>query len=381
MRLLHMADLHLGKKLNEASLIEDQRFILTQALAAVDREQPDAVLLAGDIYDKPVPPAEAVALLDDFLTALAARGCKTVVISGNHDSAERLAFGARLLRAQGVALSAPPQRDRLLPAPLTLTDAYGPVHLWGLPFVKPAHVRAALPDEPIDTYTDALRALISRLPLNPAERNVLVCHQFITGGTRSESEDIPVGGLDNVDASVFDIFDYVALGHLHRAQSVGREAVRYAGSPLAYSFGEVGDVKGALLAELGPKGAFAVRAVPLRPLHAVRELRGAYEALTLRAHYQGTATDDYLHITLTDEYDVPDAMGKLRVIYPNLLRLDYDNARTRRDLLSGLTQAPEHRSPEAMLADFYTLQNNRPLDAAAQAYALAALADCWEGRA
>ncbi len=282
---------------------------------------------------------------------------------------------------RGWPLSAPPQRDRLLPAPLTLSDAYGPVHLWGLPFVKPAHVRAALPDEPVETYTDALRALIAHLPINPAERNVLVCHQFITGGARSESEDIPVGGLDNVDASVFDAFDYVALGHLHRAQRVGREAVRYAGSPLAYSFGEVCDVKGALLTELGPKGTFSVQAVPLRPLRTLRELRGTYEALTLRANYEGTATDDYLHITLTDEYDVPDAMGKLRVIYPNLLKLDYDNARTRRDMLSGLTQGPVQHSPEAMLDDFYALQNNRPLDAAAHAYALDALAACWEERA
>lgn len=380
MRLMHLSDLHLGKKLNEAPLIDDQRYILLQALNLLDAEKPDAVLIAGDVYDKPVPPAEAVGLLDEFLTRLAKRGLPVILISGNHDSAERLAFGGRLFTAQNVYLSPVYDRDHAAVTPVKLTDAYGTVNVWPIPFVKPAHVRAALPDQPIETYTDALRAVVATLPISPVERNVLVCHQYLTGGERTESEDISIGGLDNVDASVFEAFDYVALGHLHRAQCVGRETVRYSGSPLKYSFSEAGDVKSVTFAELGAKGDVRVRAVPLRPRRELRELRGAYQELTLRERYLHTATDDYLHITLTDEDDVPDALAKLQVIYPNLLKLDYDNARTRQNRQVGAAEAPERRMPVELLSDFYELQNNQPLSAEQREYAQEQIERIWEGR-
>ncbi|MDD3213553.1 MAG: exonuclease SbcCD subunit D [Eubacteriales bacterium] len=380
MRLLHLSDLHLGKKLNEASLIDDQRHILAQILTVLDVQKPDAVLIAGDVYDKPIPSADAVKLLDEFLTQLAARELPVVIISGNHDSAERLAFGSRLLTAKNIFLSPAYDAENAIVRPVRLTDEYGSVNLWPVPFVKPAHVRAALPDAEISTYTDALRAVVAQMPLDVSERNVLVCHQFLTGGERCESEDIPVGGLDNVDASVFDAFDYVALGHLHRAQRVGRETVRYCGSPLKYSFSEVRDGKSVTLADFGPKGDVRLSAVPLSPKRELRELRGAYNDLVLKKNYEGTATDDYLHITLTDEDDVPDALSKLQVIYPNLLKLDYDNTRTRRNRLVELTDAPERRTPLSLLSDFYELQNNRPMTDAQQGYAAALMEKIWEER-
>ena len=381
MLLLHLSDLHLGKRLNEVSLIDDQRYILSQILSVFDAEQPDAVLIAGDVYDKPIPSAEAVGLFDDFLTALAARRKPILLISGNHDSAERLAFGGRLLAASNVYLSPAFDAEHAHVAPVRLADEYGPVAVWPLPFLKPAHVRAALPDAPADTYTRALASAIAAMPISPEERNVLIAHQFVTGSLRSESEEVSVGGLDNVDISAFDPFDYVALGHLHRAQAAGRDTARYCGSPLAYSFSEAKDEKSVTLVELGSKGSVHVRTVPLTPFRALRELRGAYAELTLRANYAGTATDDYLHITLTDEDDVPDALAKLQVIYPNLLKLDYDNTRTRRDPSREISDTSEQRPPLDLLDDFYKRQNNRPLSDEQRAYALAAMDRIWEGRA
>jgi len=380
MRLFHISDLHLGKKLNEASLLEDQRHMLRQALALADREKPDALLIAGDVYDKPVPSAEAVGLLDEFLTGLAERNLPVVAISGNHDSAERLAFGSRLLSARNVYLSPVFAQGNATLRPIRLTDEYGPVSIWPLPFIKPAHVRAALPGTEAATYTEALVAVLATLPMEPSERNVLVSHQFITGGVRSDSEDVSVGGLDNVDAAVFYNFDYVALGHLHRAQRVGRPEVCYSGSPLAYSFSEAGDEKSLTAVDLGPKGTVSVRALPLHPLHALREARGLYADLTLRAHYMNTQREDYLRVTLLDEQDVPDALAKLQTIYPNLLRLDYDNARTRENRQVNADDAPERRTPLNLLEQLYTLQNNQPLGPEQRAYSSALLERIWEGR-
>lgn len=380
MRLIHLADLHLGKKLNEASLMEDQRYMLSQILTLCEAESPDAVLIAGDVYDKPVPSAEAVGLLDGFLTALAARGTPVMLISGNHDSAERLAFGARLMAARQVYLAPPFDAAHAAVAPITLSDRYGTVCVWLLPFLKPAHVRAALPQARADTYTEAVASAIAAMPMDPAQRNVLVCHQFVTGGERSESEEISVGGLDNVDAAVFAPFDYVALGHLHRAQAVGRESVRYAGSPFPYSFSEAKEPKTVTVAELGEKGEVRIRTQPLTPRRALRTLRGAYAELTLRANYEHTAREDYLHITLTDAYDVPDAVSKLQSIYPNLLGLSYDNDRTRGGA-QALATAVARRSPLALLEDFYTLQNNQPMSDAQRSYAQALMERIREGRA
>ena len=375
MRFLHLSDLHLGKRVCEFSMLDDQRYILEEILSLLDTRPVDAVLLAGDLYDKPVPPAEAVRLLDWFLTELADRKLPVFAISGNHDSAERVAFGAHLLAGSQVYVS--PVFEGA-PAPITLTDAYGPVDIYLLPFLKPAMVRPIYPDEPIESYSDALGCVLRRCAPDPARRSVLVAHQFVAGAAACESEEPSVGGLDCVDAALFDGFDYVALGHLHSPQKVGRDTLRYCGTPLKYSFSEAHQHKSAAFVELGPKWEVTLTTAPLTPKHDLRELRGSYMELTDRRSYAGTATDDYLHITLTDEQDVPDALARLRVIYPNLMRLDYDNLRTRTQADLDAPAQTEQKTPLEHFAAFYALQNNQPLSAEQAAFCQQLIETLWK---
>ena len=375
MRFLHLSDLHLGKRVCEFSMLDDQRYILEEILSLLDTHPVDAVLLAGDLYDKPVPPAEAVRLLDWFLTELADRKLPVFAISGNHDSAERVAFGAHLLAGSQVYVS--PVFEGA-PAPIPLTDAYGPVDIYLLPFLKPAMVRHIYPDEPIESYSDALGCVLRRCAPDPARRSVLVAHQFAAGAAACESEEPSVGGLDCVDAALFDGFDYVALGHLHSPQKVGRDTLRYCGTPLKYSFSEAHQHKSATFVELGPKGEVTLSTEPLTPKHDLRELRGSYMELTDRRSYAGTATDDYLHITLTDEQDVPDALARLRVIYPNLMRLDYDNLRTRTQADLDAPAQTEQKTPLEHFAAFYALQNNQPLSAEQAAFCQQLIETLWK---
>ena len=343
MKLIHLSDLHLGKRVNEFSMLEDQAFILKQILEIADREKPDGVLLAGDLYDKPVPPAEAVGLLDWFLTELSARKIAVFAISGNHDSAERIAFGSRLMGDRGVFLS--PVYDGTVEK-VKMQDEYGTVCVYLLPFLKPAVVRSVWKHkaDQIRTYDDALRMVVSSIPSDPSQRNLLVSHQFVTGASRCESEEIFVGGLDNIDVSMFDAFDYVALGHIHSPQHIGRETVRYCGTPLKYSFSEAGQQKSITVVELKEKGDISISTIPLRPLRDLRKIKGTYLEVTARDFYAGTNTSDYLQITLTDEEDIPDGLQKLRIIYPNLMRLEYDNRRTRENQEILQVQAMEEKS-------------------------------------
>lgn len=357
MKFLHLADLHLGKRVNGFSMLEDQAHILRQILAILDDEQPDGVLIAGDVYDKSVPSVEAVELLDGFLTELRARGVPVLLISGNHDSPERLAFGGRVMDSCGIHIS--PVYDGAL-APVTLQDAFGPVHVWLLPFVKPAHVRRWFPDADIESYTDAVAEAVAHMDIDTAARNVLVTHQFVTGGTRSGSEELSVGGTDNVDSGIFAPFDYVALGHLHGAQHIGRETIRYAGSPLKYSFSEARQHKSVTVVTLGEKGDVQVRTVALTPLRELREIRGSYDELTARSFYEHTTyRSDYLHLILTDEQDVFDAMSRLRTIYPYLMTLDYDNARTRAAGGMSVPAETERRTPLELFEALYRRQNHQ----------------------
>ena len=360
MKLIHLSDLHLGKRVNEFSMLEDQKFILNQILEAADREKPDGVLLAGDLYDKPVPPAEAVGLLDWFLTELSARKIAVFAISGNHDSAERIAFGSRLMGDRGVFLS--PVYDGTVEK-VEMQDEYGTVCVYLLPFLKPAVVRSVWKHkaDQIRTYDDALRMVVSSIPLDPSQRNLLVSHQFVTGASRCESEEIFVGGLDNIDVSMFDAFDYVALGHIHSPQHIGRETVRYCGTPLKYSFSEAGQQKSITVVELKEKGDISISTIPLRPLRDLRKIKGTYLEVTARDFYAGTNTSDYLQITLTDEEDIPDGLQKLRIIYPNLMRLEYDNRRTRENQEILQVQAMEEKSELELFEEFYELQNNQPM--------------------
>ena len=366
MKFLHLADLHLGKRVNGFSMLEDQAHILRQILAILDDEQPDGVLIAGDVYDKSVPSVEAVGLLDGFLTELRARGVQVLLISGNHDSPERLAFGGRVMDSCGIHIS--PVYDGAL-APVTLHDAFGPVHVWLLPFVKPAHVRRWFPDADIESYTDAVAEAVAHMDIDTAARNVLVTHQFVTGGARSGSEELSVGGTDNVDSGVFAPFDYVALGHLHGAQHIGRETIRYAGSPLKYSFSEARQHKSVTVVTLGEKGDVQVRTAALTPLRELREIRGSYDELTARSFYEHTTyRSDYLHLTLTDEQDVFDAMSRLRTIYPYLMTLDYDNARTRAAGGMSVPAETEQRTPTELFEALYQRQNHRPMSEVQRAY-------------
>lgn len=377
MKLIHLSDLHLGKRVNEFSMIDDQRHVLDQIFRVIDAERPDAVLIAGDVYDKPVPTAEAVALLDWFLVELSGRQLQVFVISGNHDSAERMAFGGRLMEQSGVHLA--PVYDGTV-ARWTLTDEHGLVHLYLLPFVKPVHVRRCFPEREIETYTDAVAAAVEAMDVDPAARNVLVTHQFVTGAARCESEEVSVGGADNVDASVFDGFDYVALGHLHGPQTVGRETVRYCGTPLKYSFSEAHHKKSVTVVELGEKGTVTVRTVPLTPRRDLVELRGAYEEVTRRDFYEGNGyQDSYVHITLTDEEDVPDALGKLRLIYPYLMKLDYDNQRTHAAGVGDEGVDLQRKSPMELLEEFYAMQNGQPMGQEQRQFARQLMERIWEG--
>lgn len=366
MKFLHLADLHLGKRVNGFSMLEDQAHILRQILAILDDEQPDGVLIAGDVYDKSVPSVEAVGLLDGFLTELRARGVPVLLISGNHDSPERLAFGGRVMDSCGIHIS--PVYDGAL-APVTLHDAFGPVHVWLLPFVKPAHVRRWFPDADIESYTDAVAEAVAHMDIDTAARNVLVTHQFVTGGARSGSEELSVGGTDNVDSGVFAPFDYVALGHLHGAQHIGRETIRYAGSPLKYSFSEARQHKSVTVVTLGEKGDVQVRTAALTPLRELREIRGSYDELTARSFYEHTTyRSDYLHLILTDEQDVFDAMSRLRTIYPYLMTLDYDNARTRAAGGMSVPAETERRTPLELFEALYTRQNHQPMSEVQREY-------------
>lgn len=376
MKLIHLSDLHLGKRVNEFSMLEDQRHILSQITAMVEAERPDAVLIAGDVFDKPTPSAEAVTLLDSFLVDLSSLACPVFLISGNHDSPERLAFGGRLMAGSGIHLA--PVYDGQV-RPFLLQDSHGTVALYLLPFLKPAQLRRVFPDAELDSYTDALRTAIAAMNLDPQARNVLVTHQFVTGATRSESEEISVGGTDNVDASVFDPFDYVALGHLHSPQTVGRETLRYCGTPLKYAFSETKE-KSVTVVELEEKGDTKVRTLPLTPLRAMVELRGCYEELTRRSFYEHTSyQEDYVHITLTDEMDIPEAMGKLRTIYHKLMKLSYDNGRTRAAASTQTGEREPPASPLALLEEFYQAQNGASLSPEQRRFAQSLMEEIWEG--
>lgn len=376
MKLMHLSDLHIGIRINEYSMCPDQQYILAQIIDIANEEQPDAVIIAGDVYDKAVPSAEAVTLFDRFLTCLAEKGLPVFIISGNHDSPERLSFGTRLMSGSGIHI-APVFSGEV--ESVRLADGFGAVRIWLLPFIKPAAVRLFFPDREIATYNDAVAAVLDSVSLNTAERNVLVCHQFITGAVTSESEQVTAGGIDNVDVSLFDRFDYVALGHIHRPQRIKRDTVRYCGTPLKYSFSEASQQKSVTFVTLGEKGEVAVTERPLTPMRDMREIRGSYEELTLRESYAGTNTDDYVRVILTDEEDIPDAVGKLRTIYPHIMRLDYDNRRTRSSAVIAGAENAEEKSPLTLFGELYELQNGCKMTDAQLQLVGKMIDEIWEG--
>lgn len=358
MKIMHLSDLHIGKKVNEYSMLQDQIYILKEILHIIDDEKVETVIIAGDVYDRSLPPNEALELFDEFLYQLSGRNVNVFVISGNHDSPERISYGGRMMTENKIFLS--PVYDGNV-KPITLNDDYGEVNFYLLPFVRPADIRRYFPDENIENYTDAVKVAIDNMNVDFNERNILVTHQFVTGAELSESEDIIVGGTDNVSGEVFDGFDYVALGHIHREQTVGKDNIRYCGTPLKYSFSEAKNIKSVTILDFNDKGNIEYSKIPLTPFRDMREIRGTYYELTLKSSYESTNTEDYLHITLTDEEDIPDAIGKLRSIYPNIMKLDYDNLRTRGSGTVDAIENIESKSPFELFADLFKQQNNQDM--------------------
>ena len=370
MRFLHVSDLHIGKRVNGMSMVEDQRHILAQIVELARERQVDALVIAGDIYDKAAPSAEAVGMLDAFLTELAAAGIRVLGIPGNHDSAERIAYAQGLLANQGVCF--PPVYDGNIQA-VELHDGFGPVMFWLVPFLKPGDVRRHFPDREIgDDYTAAVVAALDACDIDADVRNVAVSHQLVTAGSWSPDradDEIKLGGIDNVDVSVYDAFDYVALGHVHRPQRVGRDTVRYSGSPLKYSFSEARYPKSAVLVELGEKTAgrecgscVSFELVPLVPLHDMREVRGTLQELLAQGE-DAPGSQDYVHVTLSDEHPQLDAMARVREVFPNAMALDYDNVA----VLAQRAQARDAVDPDKvdmaeLFARFYEEQAGRAMD-------------------
>ena len=360
MKIIHTSDLHIGKSVNGFSMIDEQRRVLGQICDVVRQQKPDAVLIAGDVYDKSMPSAEAVQLFDEFLTNLsesATPDAHIFIISGNHDSPERIAFGSQIMGRQNIHLSPVYKGDV---KPVIISDKDGPVAFYMLPFIKPVNVRHFFENEEISTYTDAMRSAIAKMNIDKTMRNVLICHQFVTNAVRSESEETIVGGLDNVDAQVFADFDYVALGHLHRPQSCERPTIRYSGSPLKYSFSEVNDKKTITIADMDANGGVEFNFISTSPLHDWFDLRGTYNELTALQYYESKPElrENYVRVTLTDENDIPDAINRLRTIYHNIMEVLYDNKRTRTNsIVVNDIDATKQKTPTELFAEFYEMQN------------------------
>lgn len=357
MRLLHISDLHIGKKLKETSLDEDQRHILRMILDVVRQTHPDGVLIAGDVYDTPSPSTDSVRMLDWFLTELTSTGTSVFMISGNHDSPERLGFGSRMLERNNLYISGTYSGHMDVRTLGTGEDA---VDICMLPFIKPAHARREHPEDRIENYTDAVRSAISHTEFNPGRRRVAVTHQFVVsdgvGPETCESESVFVGGTEAVDVSVFDGFDYVALGHIHRPQSVGRETVRYCGTPLKYSLSEASDDKSVTVVDIGD--TVSISTVPLKPLREVRRIRGPLEAL-IAAGKEDRDRDDYIYVEL--ESDEIDALPRLREVYPNVMSISVDARERDWETAEFDVEGSMERDIAVLFADFFRQKTGRDL--------------------
>lgn len=375
MKLIHLSDLHLGKRINEVSMIEEQKYILDKVIDIIKEEQPDVLLLAGDIYDRTVPSEEAVSLLDCFLTRISKKGIPIYLISGNHDSGERLQFGAALLKKNGIYFSTvyKGEVDSFM-----LKDQYGELQIHLLPFVKPAQVRNYFPNEKIENYNDALSVIINHMNIDNSIRNVIVAHQLITGAARTDSEEISIGGQDNCDAQLFSPFDYVALGHLHGPQKVQKENIRYCGTLLKYSFSEVNQKKSVTIVELNEKGSVIIRTRELTPLHDMGILKGSYNELMSKEFHKSIPKENYYKIILTEEEDIIDGAGRLSTVYPNVLQVDYDNQRTRESQDIHVEGVVESKSPLQHFEEFYEMQNNKSMDSEQTAYVRKMMESIWE---
>lgn len=375
MKFMHLSDLHLGKKVNGYSMIEDQKYIINNILEIIDNENIQSVIIAGDVYDKSVPPVDAVELFNDFLEELENRNLYVFIISGNHDSPERVAFGNSFMRKSKIYFS--PVYNGEINA-IELNDEYGKINIWMLPFIKPLNVRKVYEDKVINTYNDAVKTVIDNLKIDTNERNIMITHQFVTGAERTDSEEISVGGSDNIDVSNFDKFDYTALGHIHRPQNCKSERVRYSGTPLKYSFSEAKDKKSATIIDIKEKNNISIKTVPFKPLRDMVEIKGKYDDIMRLDFYKDTSyREDYMHIILTDEEDIPDVITKLRAVYHNIMKVDYDNMRTRTSNKIKEIEHIESFSPFELFSDFYKQQNNQNMNEEQNNYIKNTIEEIW----
>lgn len=357
MKFMHLGDLHIGKSVNDFNMLEDQRYILNQLLSIMEEREVDGVLIAGDVYDKAVPSEEAVGVLDSFIRQLANRKIKTFMISGNHDSDERLNFGSSLFETNGIYIASKYEGTLYRQ---TIEDEYGVVNVYLLPFVKASQVRHFFPEETIDSYDKAVRVILEQAGIREEERNILVAHQFVAGrgaepvlGGSEHAAVQNVGTIEKIGADCFEAFDYTALGHIHAPQRVGQEFIRYSGSPLKYSLSEVNNTKSVPIITLGPKGEVKVELIPLKPLHDMRHIKGRLEQLLEPKYIQ--SPEDYIYVTLTDEEPVSDAMAIIRQYYPNTMKLDYENSHTRAMGQVDLSQVTGEKSFPELVSDFYRM--------------------------
>ena len=366
MKLLHLADLHLGKILQEQSLIEDQEYMLNQIIKLIKKENVETVLISGDVYDRSVPPAEAVNLLDSFLkTLIKELKIKVFIIAGNHDSKDRLGFGSKIFEDEGLYIESKYTGNL---RKVELQDEYGKLNIYMLPFVKPVEVKQFFEDDLENNYNIAINKIIGKEEINKRERNIILVHQFVTAGTiepeRTESEVLSLGGIENVDVSNFNDFDYVAIGHVHRPQKIGRDTARYAGTMLKYSFSEINHNKTVSIIEIKEKGDININLVQLNPLRDMREIKGPLEELIKPENYECGNTNDYIKAVITNEEPVYDAIGQIRRIYPNTLKLEIRNSKT----ISNVEEQNinleniKKKTELELFADFYKSQNNVELD-------------------
>lgn len=357
MKFLHLGDLHLGKALSNFDLIEDQRYILDQILYIAEKEAVDGVLIAGDVYDKSVPSEAAMRLLDDFLIKLAQKKRKVFMVSGNHDSDDRLNFGSALFVLNEIYISA--VFDGTLHKQ-SFADQDTQIDIYMLPFVKASQVRHYYPDEDIENYEDAVRTIIRNTPIDKNKKNLLVAHQFVSGKGADPafagSESIgtqSVGMVEKIGYDCFEDFDYVALGHIHSPQRVGRDEIRYAGSPLKYSLSEVNNEKSVPLITVSAEERVKIELVPLKPMRDMRHIKGTMKELLDKKNVK--APEDFIYATLTEEDIINDAMGIFQQIYPNTVRIDYDNSHTREIEQVDISRIAENRSFPELIGEFYRL--------------------------
>lgn len=360
MKLFHLSDLHIGKRVCERSLIEDQKYIIDRIIGHIEAQKPDAVMIAGDVYDRSLPSEEAVALFDDFLYRLSETGTAALIVSGNHDSQERVAYGGRIMNKNGIYIA--PEFNRYnyekIIEPVVLEDGSGKINFYLLPFVTPAAVRAAKENSQAGSYTEAVKTVIDDMDVNRSQRNILIAHQFVTGAETCESETFSVGGSDNIDAAVFEDFDYVALGHLHGPQSVGRDTIRYSGTPLKYSFSEANHKKSITVIDIESKGQLSISEIPLdAPLHDWKIYKGDFDEVILNEK-----TNDYVKVILTDDENISDAVNKLREYFPNMLQLSFDNRRFESQYDAARLENVTSLSLPELFAEFYLRKNSAELD-------------------